>query len=612
MKMNGNPTPYSNKKGCLHALLLILVSFVLYAGAGVLFSRDPYAVGHLWGASVLVIGFIGLFVSYLMQKRHFWVAGIIALLACGTVPALFFYFWYDSRVRADEQQLSIGDERIVNSAFGFSFSNPGKDFVLASELPEEARKQFATQPGLFAWFLESQTLPESVRIVVFKSQCAEEEECFRSFVNGIKESPRQLSSQSIEDEVLIWEPARREFHLSGMMIEDEQFLGIRCLPSAAGAEQPFIVCAFTIGETVSALDFVREGLAIGDGAKVFPPASPTSKNWKESLDEASSYLRAGDFENAIRSGQQALDKVRHDKGENHADVGTSLNNLGETYWEAGQYAKAEPLLLQALQIAEKTEPETASLATILNNLGLLYVSKGLLDEGEKFHQRALAIREKILPPDDTDIAQSLDNISDLYRRQGKCKEALTFNQQALAIYEKALGHESRDVAISLGNLSWSYQCLNELKKAGEYRQEALDIQEEVLGDDHPEVATSLNNLASIYWEQHNYAQAEPLAKRALAMDEKISGQASLSVAYDLNTLACIYRDQGQYGKAEPLYKRALSIWETELGAEHPNVILLLNNLAETYRAMRRTREAEELEQRISRISVHTSSPGASP
>ena len=79
-------------------------------------------------------------------------------------------------------------------------------------------------------------------------------------------------------------------------------------------------------------------------------------------------------------------------GENHPDYTASLNNLGSLYQFTGEYAKAEPLLRQALETKRRVLGENhPSYATSLNNLAMLNYAKGQLAEAEHYSGQALTI-----------------------------------------------------------------------------------------------------------------------------------------------------------------------------------------------------------------------------
>jgi len=74
----------------------------------------------------------------------------------------------------------------------------------------------------------------------------------------------------------------------------------------------------------------------------------------------------------------------------------------------GQYAEAEPLALQALEVSlKKNGPDHPDTAMSLNNLALLYKTQGKYDLAEPLYKRALAIKEKVLGPDHADTVTSL-------------------------------------------------------------------------------------------------------------------------------------------------------------------------------------------------------------
>jgi tetratricopeptide (TPR) repeat protein len=144
-------------------------------------------------------------------------------------------------------------------------------------------------------------------------------------------------------------------------------------------------------------------------------------------------------------------------------------------------------------------------------------------------------------------------------KQGKYSEALPLAKKILAIKEKLLSPEDPDVANSLNNLSALYYEQGKEAQAEPLLRHALAIQEKALGPDHPHVAISLNNLATLHYKQGNYAQAEPLFRRALAIREKALGLDHPKVADSLNRLAMLYQKQGKEAQAEPLFRRAQEI-----------------------------------------------------
>jgi len=264
----------------------------------------------------------------------------------------------------------------------------------------------------------------------------------------------------------------------------------------------------------------------------------------------------------------------------------------------GRYQEAEPLYRLALVIREKIlRPQDLEIAESLNNLAELYRNEGKYPEAEPLYQRALAIMEEVLGPKNPNVAICLNNLALLYYAQGKYTEAERGYQRALSIIEQALEPQQPTVASTLNNLAALYNEQGRYIEAEPLLQRALHIREQVLGRSHPDVAASLNNLAELYREQSKYARAEPLLQRALQIREQVLGRSHPDVGESLNNLAGLYYAQGQYHEAEPLYHRALAINEQVLGPMHPSVATSLNNLAGLYREQGRYNEAEPLYRR---------------
>ena len=116
-------------------------------------------------------------------------------------------------------------------------------------------------------------------------------------------------------------------------------------------------------------------------------------------------------------------------------------------------------------------------------------------KAEPLYKEALEIRQKVLGREHPDTATSLNNLAELYRGMGDYAKAEPLLKEALEIYQKVLGPEHPFTATGLNNLAVLYQDMGDYAKAEPLFKEALEIHQKVLGPDHPDTATSLNNLA---------------------------------------------------------------------------------------------------------------------
>ena len=86
-------------------------------------------------------------------------------------------------------------------------------------------------------------------------------------------------------------------------------------------------------------------------------------------------------------------------GRNISNTAACIHNLGDYYYDRGDYAAAIPLYQRAVEILEKAfGPEHPKLAACQNSLAELYRKQGNYAAALPLYQRSLAIREKILVP----------------------------------------------------------------------------------------------------------------------------------------------------------------------------------------------------------------------
>ena len=296
--------------------------------------------------------------------------------------------------------------------------------------------------------------------------------------------------------------------------------------------------------------------------------------------------------------EQALEIREATVGSQDPDTAISLNNLGALYRNQGKYEVAESLLMRALEIREATSgiqhPDTASL---LSNLAALHGSQGKYAEAEPLLVRAIAIQEATLEPQHPAIASSLNNLAGCYNSQGRYEEAEPLLKRALTLRETTLGPQHPDIATSLNSLASLYDRQGKYAEAELLLVRAREIQEATLGPQHLSTATSLNNLANLYINQRRDAEAELLIKQALIVYEQALGPQHPDTATSLNNLAVLYGYQGKYAQAEPLSMRALKIREATLAPEHPDIATSLNTLADIYSNQGKYLEAEPLQVR---------------
>ncbi len=99
------------------------------------------------------------------------------------------------------------------------------------------------------------------------------------------------------------------------------------------------------------------------------------------------------------------------------DIETTIV-AGNKALQAEKFDKAEPLFRTALKEAESGQDQLL-VAFCLDQLGETYFQQGQFAEAEPYYERAFMIRRKVLTPAHEDIVLSLNNLSAVYFFQGK-------------------------------------------------------------------------------------------------------------------------------------------------------------------------------------------------
>ena len=229
-----------------------------------------------------------------------------------------------------------------------------------------------------------------------------------------------------------------------------------------------------------ALELLSQDNAL-ERAKVFSHLGPLHQS-------LGSYSRAlGYYDEAARLFEQEL-------GEEHRNVGMTLNNLATLLKDIGAYERALPLYERSLAIVEKTLGSAHPFVGIgLNNLGELHHRLGQLDRAGEHYRGAIAAKEAVLGASHPSVAISLVNLAELLLQSGEAAAAEPLLERALAIHRQA--HPVPELAIALSALADVKLIDGDPAAARALVEEALALRRDLLGASHPLVAQNHDQLA---------------------------------------------------------------------------------------------------------------------
>ncbi len=212
-------------------------------------------------------------------------------------------------------------------------------------------------------------------------------------------------------------------------------------------------------------------------------------------------------------------------GDSHPSVAESMGRLADIYRTRMNYTAAERLLLDAMEIAERSDPEDLVVtATLWSTLGELYRDQSRFDDAVDAFERALEIRElELSGQDERALAKSLYDLGLINQERGQHADAAVYFGQAADLYRQVLGNSQR-TADTLAYLATSEEELGDLDAAESHLREAFDVRAAIASPDDSEAIRALEDLARALTRWGRYSEGIIAAQRAVALREGSGGR----------------------------------------------------------------------------------------
>jgi CHAT domain-containing protein/Tfp pilus assembly protein PilF len=266
-------------------------------------------------------------------------------------------------------------------------------------------------------------------------------------------------------------------------------------------------------------------------------------------------------------------------GPDDPSIATSLRNLGDVLFDAGEYQLATTRFTEALAARERArEAEPSDIADDLDHLVRALTETNRYDDASRLSDRALDLREQTPNSLDVGVARTLQVRGLLEQKRGNYQRAHADLERAWLRWEAASPLHP-DTAIALAHFGEQLAIEGEYHRSRELLARALTSAENVLRPNHPDLTFPLRSLATSLAEFGDYAGSRELRQRALDISELTFGSSHLAVADQLNDLGIAFYLQGEYATALSVYERALNIYEQRRGPDFGGTITVRFNLA---------------------------------
>ena len=123
------------------------------------------------------------------------------------------------------------------------------------------------------------------------------------------------------------------------------------------------------------------------------------------------------------------------------------------------------------EVLGEKHPDTAM---SYNNIGNVYYNLGDYNEALEYFNKALEIKKEVLGEKHANIASSYLNIGNLYYKLGDYKKALKYHNKALEIFRSELGESHPYTQAALQNIAI---IKRKLEESQDKREETIIIQE---------------------------------------------------------------------------------------------------------------------------------------
>ncbi|MBC8068642.1 MAG: tetratricopeptide repeat protein, partial [Deltaproteobacteria bacterium] len=272
--------------------------------------------------------------------------------------------------------------------------------------------------------------------------------------------------------------------------------------------------------------------------------------------------------------------------------------LGSVLERKGEFASAERELLEAIWHAEASHHESVAADAWVRLVWVTGVERGDTKTGELWINFADAAVQR-LGTNELLRATLVHNQGGLRYTQRRLDEAFERYREALEIQQRLLGPDDPQVAMTYNHMGNVKIEQGDLATAREYVLRSYEVRRRVLGERHPKVAASINNLAVIASKQADHEEALVQVERALAIVGD-SGGAEEIVGLVVGSESALELHASE--RAVRYLERLLELRELAVPTQPGQVASALEQLARAREQQARLDEAVALLDRAIRVA----------
>jgi CHAT domain-containing protein/tetratricopeptide (TPR) repeat protein len=260
-----------------------------------------------------------------------------------------------------------------------------------------------------------------------------------------------------------------------------------------------------------------------------------------------------------------------EKGRGRTDgMADICSHLATYYQTTGYYLKAEPLLIQALDLAADLYGERSMLyARFANNLAAFYsvIERG--EEALRYYDLCLAALGQYVGPTHPYHLRTQSSKGRLLADVGRYRESESLLKATLETARMTFPVGSLELCTHINNLSLLYQKIGQYDEALRLMEENMGLLKAKSGEADPDYLKSRLNLAVLYRDRGRLAAADTLLREVILIQERNRREQTLLYAQALVNLGLNLQRQQRFEEARAWLEKAVGVAEQTMGADHP-------------------------------------------
>ena len=309
--------------------------------------------------------------------------------------------------------------------------------------------------------------------------------------------------------------------------------------------------------------------------------------------------RKGEFAEARRLLQDAVDRVRRLRGDRHRDLIEPLNTLVAFLCWTEAYREAIEPSIEAYDLASRlTDAASSQRVAAVTHRAIVARHGGDIEQALRLYDESLAANLAWKGSEHPDTAAILNNLGVLWREHGDVARALDLHRRALATRRKLYPDGHDEVAQSLYHIAKIEAGRGANDRAEALFTEAFELLLDKYGAGHPPTARLAAELTNLWLDDGRSRRAARLLETHLGVWRQAFPGRHGGRSWLESTLGAALAALGRYPEAEALLASSQAVFDEHYPDGHPRIRKNLERLLALYTAWPKPAAAAEVRRRL--------------